>query len=108
MKGVIESFNLPNEIYVTKGIDKAMLGPKVIKDKHTLGDLSTKKYDNRLRALMKEAFNTEIPNARKITNQNNSNQTTISENNNVSNISISIPDSKSLRDEGKKYNFRNG
>jgi len=103
MKGIIESFNLPNDLYETKGIERAMVGPKLVKDKHTIGNISTKEYDNKFRALMHEAFNSEVPNSRKITNQNNSNQTTISENTNVSHISINIPSTNDL----KKYDFKN-
>ena len=62
LNGVINSFhNLKPLEIESEELLKAALGPKIFKDKNSIGDISTKAFDKRWRALYKKFFNKELP-----------------------------------------------
>jgi hypothetical protein len=62
LNGVINSFHnvKPNEVE-TSAVLKAALGPKILKDKNSIGNISTKSFDKRWRAVFKKFFNQDLP-----------------------------------------------
>jgi hypothetical protein len=106
LNGVINSFhNLKPLEIETNEVLKAALGPKILKDKNSIGDISTKAFDKRWRALFKKFFNQDLPvrenknipagsvSAKKIdtnVSTNTQNNESLSDNNQISQITLNL------------------
>jgi hypothetical protein len=113
LNGVINSFhNLKPIEFETDEVLKAALGPKIIKDKNSMGDISTKTFDKRWRAIFKKFFNQDLPiresknsiSAKKIdanvsTNTQNNDSLSLSENNQISQVTVNLNQSNKDKEE---------
>jgi hypothetical protein len=116
LNGVINSFhNLKPIEFETDEVLKAALGPKIIKDKNSMGDISTKAFDKRWRAIFKKFFNQDLPiresknsvSAKKIdanvsTNTQNNDSLSLSENNKISQVTVNLNQSNKDKDKDKE------
>jgi hypothetical protein len=110
LNGVINSFNNLKPIEIkTSEVLKATLGPKIIKDKNSMGDISTKAFDKRYRAVFKRFFNQDLPiresknsvSAKKIdanVSTNTQNNKSLNDNSQVSQITVNLNQTKEEED----------
>ena len=111
LNGVINSFhNLQPLEIETSSILKGALGPKIIKDKNSIGDISTKAFDKRWRALFKKFFNQDLPirenknsiKAKKIeanVSTNTQNNESLNDNSQVSQITVNLNQTRDEKDK---------
>ncbi len=111
LNGVINSFHNVKPLEIeTSGLLKAALGPKTLKDKNSMGNISTKAFDKRWRALFKKFFNQDLPirenknsvSAKKIDNNvstNTQNNHSLSGNNQISKITVNLNNPNSNKEE---------
>jgi DNA-dependent RNA polymerase len=118
LNGVINSFHNVKPIELEpKEVLKAALGPKIIKDKNSIGDISTKAFDKRWRAIFKKFFNQDLPiresknsvSAKKIdanvsTNTQNNDSLSLSENNKISQVTVNL--NQSNKDKEEEMNLK--
>jgi len=116
LNGVITSFHNVQPLEMESGsFIKGALGPKSYKDKNAIGDISTKAFDIRWRALFKKYFDTELPirgnkhlvSAKRIgtnvsANTQNNDSLVTNENAQISQISINLQ-----RDSKNEIDFDN-
>jgi GIY-YIG catalytic domain len=92
LNGVITSYHNVKDInYKSSSFIKAALGPKTYQGKRTIGDLTTKTFDLRWRAIFKEFFDKDIPtraNKRESVSANTQNNEGVNENTQISQINI--------------------
>jgi hypothetical protein len=116
LNGVINSFHnvKPFEIE-TNEVIKATLGPKVLKDKNSIGDISTKSFDKRLRAVFKRFFNQDLPirenkssvSAKRIdanVSTNTQNNKSLNDNSQVSQITVNL--NQNNKDKEEDWNLK--
>lgn len=97
LNGVINSFhNLKPLEIEARSVLKGALGPKTFKDKNSIGDISTKAFDKRWRALFKKFFNQDLPLRE---NKNSIMAKKIEAN--VSSLSTNTQNNKSLNDNSQ-------
>jgi hypothetical protein len=115
LNGVISSFHNLKPIEIeTNQLLKAALGPKILKDKNSIGDTSTKVFDKRWRALFKKFFNQDLPirenknsvSAKKIdanvstnTQTKNNDSWGLSSNNQISKITVNLNQTNNEEEE---------
>jgi hypothetical protein len=111
LNGVINSFhNLKPLEIETNEVYKATLGPKIIKNKNSMGDISTKAFDKRYRAVFKRFFNQDLPirenkssiSAKRIdanVSTNTQNNKSLNDNSQVSQITVNLHQMKNNNEE---------
>jgi hypothetical protein len=121
LNGVINSFHNVKPLELeTNAMLKAALGPKILKDKNSIGDISTKAFDKRWRALFKKFFNQDLPirenknsiSAKKIdanVSTNTQTNNSFNENNQISQVTVNLNQTKeedwNLKQDG--FDFAN-